>query len=211
MATPWASKRLPKMLKATYLAEQEFLLEETRASKLLYFPGPVLWTAVFVVVGYLTWAPSSHLPGFGPYTSVFDRLAAYLPWSATTVRLWATVAFLILILVGILWLAVRYLRWARTVYAVTNRRVIVQRGIVSRDFDEIPVTQVRGVDVHQSPWQRLAGYGTIRVSSEAMGSHLGNEDWRGIPRPFKFQKLVEDATTAIQSGGPSPTPSTGAR
>lgn len=211
MATPWASKRLPKMLRATYLADQEFLLEETRASKFLYFPGPVLWTAIFAVLAYLTFAPSRHLPDFGYYTQGVDRIASYLPWAVDTVRFWLTAFFALLALVGFLWIAVRYVRWVRTVYAVTNRRVIVQRGIVERDFDEIPVTQVRGVDVHQSIGQRFLGYGTVRVSSEGGSSHLGNEDWKGIPKPFKFQKLVEDATVAIQSAGTAPATATGAR
>lgn len=211
MATPWASKRLPKMLRATYLADQEFLLEETRASKFLYFPGPVLWTAIFAVLAYLTFAPSRHLPDLSYYSQAVSWIAARLPWALDTVRFWLTGFFSLLTLVGFLWIAVRYVRWVRTVYAVTNRRVIVQRGIVERDFDEIPVTQVRGVDVHQSIGQRVLGYGTVRVSSEGGTGHLGNEDWQGIPKPFKFQKLVEDATVAIQSGGAPAASATGAR
>jgi len=75
MASPWASKRMPRLLKATYLADQEFLLEETRASKLLYFPGPVLWTFVFLVLTYLTWAVWKGLPAIGAYASALGTLA----------------------------------------------------------------------------------------------------------------------------------------
>ncbi len=78
--------------------------------------------------------------------------------------------------------------------------MIVQKGILGRNFDEIPVTQVRGVDVHQSAGQRFLRYGTLTVSSEG-GSKLGNEDWEGIPRPFQFQKRIESATEAIDSAG----------
>jgi len=108
---------------------------------------------------------------------------------------------------GLLWLVIRYFRWITTVYAVTSRRVIIQRGILGKDFDEIPVGQVRGVDVHQTFGQRLLGYGTVRVSSEG-GNRLGNEDWKGIPKPFRFQKLIENATAAQQTS-PGPVQWTG--
>lgn len=201
MATPWASKRLPKMLRAAYLSDQEFLLEETRASRLLYFPGPTVWTGLFAVLSYLAWAPVAGWPGLAPFTRVLATLGSLAHLGERSMERWVSVFFLLLVVAGLVWLGVRYLRWIRTVYAVTNRRVIVQRGLLGRDFDEIPVTQVRGVDVSQSIPQRMLGYGTIRVSSEGGSSHLGNEAWHGIPKPFRFQKLVEDATAAIQTGG----------
>lgn len=186
MAAPTPIRTMPKLLKATYLADQEYLLEETRATKLFYFPGPILWLVVFGVLTLLTRIPLigttgplySYFTGHGVSSSIARYLGDF---------------FAFLFVVGLLWLLARYLRWRSTVYAVTSRRVIVQHGIFSRDFDEIPVTQVRGVDVHMSIGQRILGYGTIRVSSEG-GTKLGNEDWKGIPKPFKFQKTIENAT-----------------
>jgi uncharacterized membrane protein YdbT with pleckstrin-like domain len=196
MASPWASKRNPKLLKATYLADQEFLLEETRASKFLYFPGPVLWSVVFVVLAYLTFAVGRHWPGVAAYSHAITTVAHDAKVGHFSTYLGAI--FGLLVVVGLVWFAVRYVRWIRTVYAVTSRRVIVQRGILGRNFDEIPVTQVRGVDVKQSIGQRMLGYGTVRVSSEG-GTRVGNEDWVGIPAPFKFQKWIENATEAVES------------
>ncbi len=198
MTTPWASKKTPRLLKATYLADQEYLLDETRASKLLYFPGPLLWSLIFLALTYLTLAIRFHLPRSATYTRGIDALAKAVGISHATIALYLGVVFAVLLLVGLLWIAVRYVRWIRTVYAVTSRRVIVQRGILGRNFDEIPVTQVRGVDVHQTFGQRILGYGTIRVSSEG-GTRVGNEDWVGIPQPFKFQKWVENATEAVET------------
>ncbi len=202
MTTPWAEKKTPRLLKATYLADQEFLLEETRASKFLYFPGPVAWTVVFGLLTYFSWAAKLHWTGISQFTHGLERLASlvHVHWSTFATAIAAL--FTLLTIIGLLWIAVRYVRWIRTVYAVTSRRVIVQKGILGRNFDEIPVTQVRGVDVRQSLGQRMLGYGTIRVSSE--DAHIGNEDWVGIPAPFRFQKWVENATEAIQSPGSPP-------
>jgi len=205
MATPWASRRMPKLLRATLLGDQEYLLEETRASKILYFPGPVLWTVVFVVFTYLTLAIRQGLRTVTPYAQAIGWLAGEIGLTKGTLALYLGLVLAVLFLIGLGWLAVRYVRWIRTVYAVTSRRVIVQRGIIGRNFDEIPVTQVRGVDVHQTIGQRILGYGTVRVSSEG-GARIGNEDWVGIPKPFRFQKLVESATEAVQTPATAPPP-----
>jgi len=203
MAAPTVAPRaMPRLLKATYLADQEFLLQETRATALFYFPGPILWLIVTGLLLLFSAAPLYHLPQLDGWTNVLTTLAGWFHQSNSTMETYAVYFFLILVLLGLLRLFVRYLRWIRTVYAVTNRRVIVQRGILGRDFDQIPITQVRGVDVHQSFGQRILGYGTVRVSSEG-GSRLGNEDWQGIPKPFRFQKLIENATIAATTPAPA--------
>ena len=188
---------MPKLLKATYLADQEYLLEETRATKLFYFPGPILFTFIFGLFTLFS-APAitSAFPTVYPSATTWLTLSNYL--SGSTPK-YLAFFWLLLFVIGLLFIAVRYLRWIVTVYAVTSRRVIVQRGILGKDFDEIPVTQVRGVDVHQSFGQRILGYGTVRVSSEG-GSNVGNEEWKGIPKPFRFQKLIENATQGAQTG-----------
>jgi len=186
-------RKMPKLLKATYLADQETLLEETRATKLFYFPGPILWTFVFGLLTLFTANTIvSWVPTFSSWAQTTFTLSSYVSGKYLA-YLW-----FILFVIGLLWLLIRYFRWITTVYAVTTRRVIIQRGILGKDFDEIPVAQVRGVDVHQSFGQRILGYGTVRVSSEG-GQRLGNEDWEGIPKPFRFQKLIENATAAQQT------------
>ena len=47
-------RTMPKLLKATYLADQEYLLEETRATKLFYFPGPILFTLIVGLLALFT-------------------------------------------------------------------------------------------------------------------------------------------------------------
>jgi uncharacterized membrane protein YdbT with pleckstrin-like domain len=189
-------RTMPKLLKATYLADQEYLLEETRATKLFYFPGPILF---LLIVGFLALFSAAYTRGWtalqvGAWNSVMSHLAS----ANSALPGWVTLVFVFLVLVALLWILVRVLRWIRTVYAVTTHRVIVQTGILGKDFHEIPVTQVRGVDVHQSFGQRILGYGTVRVSSEG-GTRLGNEDWLGIPKPFRFQKMIEDASQGVMA------------
>jgi membrane protein YdbS with pleckstrin-like domain len=187
---------MPRLLKATYLADQETLLSETRATALFYFPGVIAWILVLGILSYLSAAAAYGWPGWGAFTNALATLGGWVHLSKFAEYLFYVLLFFVF--VNLLRLLVRYLRWISTVYAVTSRRVIVQKGILGRNFDEIPVLQVRGVDVKQSFGQRILGYGTVRVSSEG-GTAIGNEDWEGIPKPFRFQKLIESATIGSQS------------
>jgi membrane protein YdbS with pleckstrin-like domain len=198
MATSTTPRTMPKLLKATYLADQEALLDETRATALFYFPGVVFWLLVFGAFAYLSAAAVYGWVGWGTYTNALSTLAGWVHVAAHTFETYVLYVFLLLVIINLIRFLIRYLHWISTVYAVTSRRVIVQKGILGRDFDEIPVLQVRGVDVQQSFGQRILGYGSLRVSSEG-GFTLGNEYWHGIPRPFRFQKLIENATVGAQA------------
>jgi membrane protein YdbS with pleckstrin-like domain len=164
---------------------------ETRATKLFYFPGPIV---VLIIVGFLDLLAASAAYSWGVLTSinVFTRIPSGYRTDALDVMLFVTLLVLI-------WLLVRVVRWIRTVYAVSNHRIIIKRGIASRDIDDIPMNQVRGVDVHQTIGQRILGYGTVRVSAESgTAKSIGNEDWLGIPKPFQVQRTIE---TVMQNPG----------
>ena len=185
---PTTPRTMPRLLKVGYLADNESLLRETRATGLFYFPGPILALLIFGALSYSALAAEhTNYPAFPGLTSFWTSVGQHTSLHDIVLL------FVVIDLILLLWLLVRYLMWIRTVFAVTTTRVIKQSGILGRDFDEIPIAQVRGVDVHQSFGQRILGYGTVRVSSEG-GSRIGNEDWRGIPKPFEFQRLIEGAS-----------------
>jgi membrane protein YdbS with pleckstrin-like domain len=190
------SRTLPKLLRATYLADTEELLRETRATKLYYFPGPIV--ALLLVLALDDVALSGYYSWWPQISGVSSRIASAGSIGSLSLSKLLLILGLFLTIVVILWLLVRFLRWASTVYAVTTNRVILQRGILGRSFDEIPIAQVRGVDVHQSVGQRILHYGSVTVSSEGgTGRSIGNEAWHGIPKPFEFQRLVENATQGL--------------
>ncbi|HYK93962.1 MAG TPA: PH domain-containing protein [Thermoplasmata archaeon] len=181
----------PRYLKATYLAQGETMLRETRGTKLYYFPGPLVVLLVLALLDLADELARRGLAGVPGLTGAFTSLHNY----SDTLGNYLFYFLLFLTLLTLLWLLIRYLRWISTVYAVTTQRVIVQTGILGREFDEIPLLQIRGVDVHQTAGQRILGYGTMWVSSEGgTHTHIGNESWQGIPKPFEFQRLVEGAS-----------------
>jgi Bacterial PH domain len=168
------------------------LYVETRSTKLFYFPGPIVVLLIMLILDYSAEAARLGWPAFPGLTAQFAR--------APATDLHYIVYFLgFITLLVLIWLLVRYIRWVRTVYAVSNHRILIKRGIASRDIDDIPMNQVRGVDVHQTIGQRFLGYGTVRVSAESgAAKSIGNEDWLGIPKPFQVQRTIE---TVMQNPG----------
>lgn len=53
-------------------------------------------------------------------------------------------------------------RWF-TEYTVTDRRVIVKRGMIRRSVDEIHINRIEGVDLEQTVLQRILRFGTLTV------------------------------------------------
>ena len=48
--------------------------------------------------------------------------------------------------------------------AVTNKRVIQKTGIVSRKTEEMKLSSIETVEIQQSFWGRIFGYGTVKVA-----------------------------------------------
>jgi uncharacterized membrane protein YdbT with pleckstrin-like domain len=54
-------------------------------------------------------------------------------------------------------------RWYSTDIAVTDRRVIYKRGLISRRTIEMNVSKIETVDVEQGPLARLLDYGNVII------------------------------------------------
>lgn len=90
------------------------------------------------------------------------------------------------------------LQWAyrqTTEYVLTNRRLIVARGLLSRTTIEVLLPRITAVDVQQSLVGRVGGFGTLVVEGFA-----GAQDVLvNIEDPHGFRKLVE---LQLAAGGP---------
>jgi uncharacterized membrane protein YdbT with pleckstrin-like domain len=174
------------MVRVRHLVPGEVVVRETRASRWASLPGPVLFLLLALVLLYA--AAGAVTAALAPVPLLSRAFAVLGVGSVLALAVFGF--FALLVVAAVLSLAVRYVTWWSTVYAITDHRVLVQSGVFSRSVDEIPVTQIRGVDAYQSLWDRLFRYGTVRVSAEA-GGGIGNEDWEGIPHPFEFQRTLE--------------------
>ncbi len=87
---------------------------------------------------------------------------------------------------------VGFLRRAATRYTITNRRLRVKRGVLSRDVQEARIERVQDVSYRQSPWQRLLQIGEIDFDT---GAHDPEDDltFTGVSQPAKVVARVHRA------------------
>jgi uncharacterized membrane protein YdbT with pleckstrin-like domain len=86
-----------------------------------------------------------------------------------------------------------YLKWQTTHYVLTNRRVIIRRGVLSRSGRDIPLTRVNDASFQHGLFDRLLGCGTLTI--ESAGEH-GQVVLPEVPRVEIVQREVYRAVEA---------------
>lgn len=89
----------------------------------------------------------------------------FLPQNSTDlwpIRLAVGAAALVAALV---WFGVPFLRWRTTTYELTNRRLCVRAGIVTRSGRDFPLNRISDVSFRQGLIDRLFGCGRLLVES----------------------------------------------
>ena len=99
---------------------------------------------------------------------------------AQTWGLWARVVVLVIALALVVrFTLVPLIRWRTTHFVITNRRVLVREGLITRRGMDIPMRRITGVQFRQSLFERLFGVGTL-VMESASDEPLEFEDVPGI-------------------------------
>lgn len=84
---------------------------------------------------------------------------------------------------------------ATSEFAVTNRRVIIKVGLVSRKTVEMNLEKVESIGVDQGILGRVLDYGTIEV----VGTGGTREPFRAIRDPLGFRRAVTEAAEASRA------------
>ena len=95
------------------------------------------------------------------------------------------VGWAVLVLALLAALQAWFMQWI-TELAITDRRVIYKRGFLSRRTIEMNMAKVETVDVQQSIFGRLLGFGTIRVR----GTGQGIENLTGVAAPLALRNAI---------------------
>jgi uncharacterized membrane protein YdbT with pleckstrin-like domain len=99
----------------------------------------------------------------------------------------AVVPTLLLVAVALVWVLVRYARWATTSFVITTDRLIHRKGVLSKSGREIPLERLNDVSFHQTLFQRMLGSGDLLIES---AGERGQQMFSGFPRPERTQNQI---------------------
>jgi len=94
------------------------------------------------------------------------------------------VAFLVC---GVVTILMGMVRRNATEMAVTNRRVVIKTGLVSRKTIEMLLNKVESIEVSETAFGRMLGYGTIVV----IGTGGTPEPFHKVAHPLVFRSQVQ--------------------
>ena len=107
--------------------------------------------------------------------------------------LWHLIALGVVLLpafgIGLIFLALAYVRYKSVELAVTTRRVIVKHGFVRRHTVEMNLNKVESIQVEQGLLGRLLDFGTLVVA----GTGASHAPLTGIADPMGFRKAFIEA------------------
>jgi uncharacterized membrane protein YdbT with pleckstrin-like domain len=78
-------------------------------------------------------------------------------------------------------------RW-QSEFVITNRRIIIKTGFISRKTVEMNLSKIESVNVDQSVFGRILGYGSISI----IGTGGTNETFHNIAKPIEFRKAFQE-------------------
>jgi len=93
---------------------------------------------------------------------------------------------------GLIFLAMAYIKYKTTELAITNKRVIAKFGFVSRRTVEINLNKVESIQVDQGLLGRIFDFGTLVIS----GAGEPRAPIPGISEPIRFRKAFVEAQEA---------------
>lgn len=73
-------------------------------------------------------------------------------------------------------------------FAITNRRLIIKTGLISRKTFEMNLSKIESVNIDQTILGRILGYGTIII----VGSGGTREIFPSIKNPLEFRKKFQE-------------------
>ena len=115
-----------------------------------------------------------------------------LHWTAK----WRLIVYLLLAIptLGIALLAALYewLRLRSIEQGVTNRRVVRKTGIVSRETEELRLASIETIDLHQSTWGRMLGFGDVVLTGRGESAMI----FARLARPLDAKRAIEGAYAA---------------
>jgi membrane protein YdbS with pleckstrin-like domain len=125
-------------------------------------------------------------------------IAAIVGVIAKLVGASSATVFLIVLVIVALTVLIGFVKRVATTYRITNRRLNIKRGIVSREIQETRLERVQNVNYSQSVYQRLMQIGDVDFDTAATDDY--NFIFAGVADPGDVVHRVDQATGAGAAG-----------
>ena len=113
-------------------------------------------------------------------------LATWLYFSVSVS--WLRWVIVIAVIVITIWrVLVPFGRWMTTQYVFTSRRIIVRRGLITKQGRDMPLNKVNNVSFHISVLGRILNYGALEIESASDDGDLAIND---VPNVQDIQRRV---------------------
>jgi membrane protein YdbS with pleckstrin-like domain len=162
---------LPMGLSEKHLTEGEHVVMELKEhAKALFWPFVLLLVLVAAVVVTVLLVPND-----------------VVRWVVAGLALVAAVV----------WVLVPWLRWRTTEYTVTNKRIAMRSGIITRTGRDIPLYRINDVNYEKGPIDRIFGCGTLVISDATDKPGLNLHD---VPDVENVQVRLHDLLFTADDG-----------
>ncbi len=143
----------------------------------VFYHGHPAWGSMlaFYIKGFVAAIVLGALVGI---ISALTNRTVQTPWIAATVA----VSLAGVMLVG-------FIRRVQTTYTITEKRLTIDRGLLSRDVHETRLVRVQNVNSSQTLLERMLGIGT--VDFDTAGSAEYDFAFRGVARPHRIVRTVD--------------------
>lgn len=173
-----------RLIPRKILSSDERVVFESRPSAWVYMKSAALaFIVMLAAMAVFAWPWIPGAPDLPYVTEAFERedYGDILHW-----------AFAGIAVLAMLYFIARWLRWSSTVYAATDERLIKQRGILNKVYEDIPVTMITNIDLAQSLGKRALGYGTMIFSTQGMGGKKADMVWEAVPDPLTVRRRIQE-------------------
>ena len=84
-----------------------------------------------------------------------------------------------------------------TEIVVTTYRFVYKTGLISRNTQEVSLSKIEEITLHQSVWGRILGYGKLVLR----GTGVGVISLPDLDDPVDLRKIIENARSALRQAG----------
>jgi membrane protein YdbS with pleckstrin-like domain len=125
--------------------------------------------------------------------------AAVVP--AGNVQGWARGLIALAALLALLrWTVVPFVVWWNTVYVITNRRLVMRHGVLTRSGHDMPLSRLNDVSFSHNLLDRIIGCGTLTVESAGERGQVVLTD---VPKVEQVQRVLYRLSDEQRPGMPA--------